>query len=231
MQHLTMQLSIDNHTQIFIPLPAFRSQKGLPDEFNLAYFEPKDWQGLGRLDGSGKALATVRHQVISAVPASITLTELIPQVESLTHLFHFELAAINSQIGLRDIEVEFAVAGFADIMQSVAYQLIQLSHTYHHDPGQIQSHFDFAPIYQNWLDASTRLSVAIHSYTHNDVQYEVQVVYNAYGRVGLKVQVADEVHYIADMALACPASNYMLELCGAVAQALYKALTCSRLNV
>jgi hypothetical protein len=57
------------------------------------------------------------------------------------------------------------------------------------------------------------------------------VVYNAYGRVGLKVQVADEVHYIADMALACPASNYMLELCGAVSQALYKALTCSRLNV
>jgi hypothetical protein len=123
------------------------------------------------------------------------------------------------------------VAGFADVLQSVAYQLIQLSHTYRHDPGQIQSHFDFAAVYQSWLDASARASAATHFYIYNDATYAVQVVYNAYGRVGLKVQVAEEVYYVADTALACPASNYMLDLCGAVTQALCEALIRSTFNV
>lgn len=222
------QLTVGGHTHIFVPLSAFRSQRGLPDEFSLAYFEPKDWQGLGSLDGSGKALATVRQRMLEAVPLTLILAELIPQVQALTDLFRVELTAINREIGLREVEVEFAVAGFADVTQNVAYQLIQLSHTYRHDPRQIQLHFDFAAVYQNWLDASARVSAATHIYTQHDVQYEVQVVYNVYGRAGLQVQVANEVYYVADMALACPASNYMLDLCSAVAQALCRALNVER---
>lgn len=228
---MAMQLTLDSNTHIFIPLATFRSERGLPDEFNLAYFEPKDWQGLGSLDGSGKALATIRQRLLEAIPPVITLAELIPQVQRLTNLFQLELAAINPQIGLRDVEVEFAVAGLADVLQSVAYRLIQLSHTYPHEPDQIRLHFDFAAIYQSWLDASARVSAAGYRYSYNDVQYEVHIVYNAYGRVGLKVQVADEIFYVADMALACPASNFMPDLCDAVAQALIQALNVKRSNV
>lgn len=226
-----MQLTIAGQTHTFTPLQTFRSQRRLPDDFNLAHFEPKDWQGLGRLEGSGKALAMVRERVLGAVPQTVTLNNLLPQVEALTDLFQHELVAINPQIGLREVEVDFAVAGFADVSQAAAYQLLRLSHTYRHDPTQIEPAFDFSAIYQNWLDASTRLSATVHFYSYENVQYEVQVIYNAYGRVGLRVQVAAEVYYVADTALACPASNYMLDLCREVAQALCSALVRLTLNV
>lgn len=222
---LLMQLTLDGQPQKFIPLATFRSQRDLPLEFALAYFEPKEWQGLGSLDGSREALPIVRQRVLAAVPQTVHLTELIPQVQALTDCFHRELAAINRQIGLREVEVEFAVAGFADVMQSVAYNLIQLSHTYRHDPAQIKNQFDFSTLYQNWLDASARVSSTRHSYLHQDVTYQIQIVYNAYGRVGLKVAVADEVYYVFDPALACPAANYMFDLCSIVAQSLCVALT------
>jgi hypothetical protein len=226
-----MQLTIDGQRHIFIPLPAFRQQWGLPEEFTLAYFQPKDWQGLGTLDGSGKALAALRQRMLEAVPAAVTLAELTFQVQALTDRFHTELTAINPQIGLCEVEVEFAVAGLADVLQSVGYQLMHLSHAYRHDPGQIQTHFDFSGLYQNWLDASVRVSATTQIYAHQDIKYPVQVIYNPYGRIGLKVVVAGEVYYVADLALACPALHYMGDLCGAVAQVLCAALTRSTFNV
>ncbi|MCL4301880.1 MAG: hypothetical protein KJ077_39660 [Anaerolineae bacterium] len=226
-----MQLTIDGQPHTFIPLAAFRREEGLPEEFTLAYFEPKDWQGLGTLDGSGKALAALRQRMLEAVPAAVTLAELIPQIQALADHFHAELTAINQQIGLREVEVEFAVAGLADVLQSVAYQLVQLSHTYRHDPSQVQAHFDFSGLYQNWLDASVRVSATTQIYTHQNVMYQVRVIYNPYGRVGLKVEVAGEVYYVTDLALACPALHYMQDLCSAMAQALCTALTHSTLNI
>lgn len=220
-----MQLAIDGQRQTFIPLATFRSQRGLPPEFAVAYFEPKEWQGLGSMDGSGQALLQMRQQLLEAVPKTVPLTELIPQTQALTDCFHHELAAINSQIGLREVEVEFAVAGFADVIQSVAYTLIQLSHTHQHNLAQVKNQFDFSSLYQNWLDASARVSATSHPYLNGEVLYQIQTVYNAYGRVGLKVIVADEVYYVSDPALACPATNYMFDLCDAVAQALCAALT------
>lgn len=222
---LLMQLTLNGQRQKFIPLTAFRNQWDLPPEFAVAYFEPKEWQGLGSLEGSGQALPVLRQRLLEAIPQTVSLTELIPQVQALTDCFHQELAAINPQIGLREVEVEFAVAGFADVMQSVAYNLIQLSHTYHHNPIQIKTRFDFSALYQNWLDASTRVSATTHTYLHGHITYQIQIIYNAYGRVGLKVTVAAEVYHVFDPALACPAANYMLDLCSAAAQSLCDALT------
>lgn len=226
-----MQLTINGQPHTFIPLPAFRQQRGLPEAFSLAYFEPKDWQGLGSLDGSGKALALLRQHLLEAIPTTVSLAELIFQVQALTDYFYRELVAINPQIGLREVEVEFAVAGLADVLQSVAYHLIQLNHAYHHDLEQMQQHFDFSSVYQNWLDASVRVSATTQTYTYEDVEYQVQVIYNPYGRVGLKVEVAGEVYYVADLALACPALHFMQDLCDAMAQALCAALVASASNI
>lgn len=220
-----MQLAIDGQRQTFIPLATFRSQQGLPTDFAVAYFEPKEWQGLGSLDGSGSALPLVRQRVLAAIPPSVLLTELIFQAQALTACFQRELTAINRQIGLREVEVEFAVAGFADVMQSVAYTLIQLSHTHQHNLAQIKEQFDFSSLYQNWLDASARVSTPPRIYLHEGVSCQVQIIYNAYGRVGLKVTTADEVYYVSDPALACPAATYMFDLCSAAAQSLCDALT------
>ena len=117
-----LQLSLDGHNQTLIPLPVFCTQKGLPPEFQVAYFEPKDWQGLGRLNASGRALAVVKRRVVAAVPKTIPLASLLYQVEALATFFHQELVAINPQIGLREVEIEFAVAGFADVLRSSGYE-------------------------------------------------------------------------------------------------------------
>jgi hypothetical protein len=220
-----MQLIIEGRLETFIPLQTFRSQHGLPEEFTLAYFEPKDWTGLGSIEQAGKALLEVKRRLVLATPGQLRPSDLGPAVDRLADQFQQELLAINSVVGLRQVEIEFAVAGFADVLQRVAFKLIQLGQIYCHVPEQMRREFDFLAVYQAWLDGSTRIATTTRSYTWGEHEYRVQVIYNAYGRVGLKVQVGQTTTYVADMGLACPAASYMLGLCGEVAQAMVEGLT------
>lgn len=213
-------LKLNHQTYPLIPLPTFIARWCLPVEFCVAYFEPKEPSGLGKLAGAGPALALVKERLLQAVPEVLTLDNLMTYAEGLGHVFEHELTAANAQIGLRPPEIEFAVAGFEDILRSVVYKLIQLRHLYRHDIKQIEQTFDFSAIYQDWLDDSTRLSGVTHTYPHASTQFEVKVLYNVYGRVGLAVTVQAETHYIYDPALGCPAANYMMTLGEAVAEAM-----------
>ena len=149
----------------------------------------------------------------------------MPAVDEIAQLFRQELTVANQQIGLRSVEVDFAVSGFYDVMQAVAYRLLELTHLHRQNLETVVNQFDFLTIYQTWLDDSVRVSGVAHNFQHNDRHFKVRVIYNIYGHVGLEVEFAGEIYYVADMSLACPASNYMQELCGAVAQALSKSLT------
>jgi hypothetical protein len=221
-----MQLTIEGVVHSFIPLTVFRARWNLPDDFTLARFEPKDWT-VGSMEGAGRsALTTLRQSVITALPHRLRLAELMPLVEALINLFHQGMITINPQVGLRQVEIEFAVAGFADVTRSAAYQLIQLGYLYPGNPEAIRQSFNFAAIYQEWLDASTRLADKIYTYTWQGQQFEVQTIYNPYGRVGMKVHVANEDYYVTDMTLACPAASFMYSLCHEVAQGLGEALEC-----
>ena len=40
-------------------------------------------------------------------------------------LFEDKLYEINPQVGLKDVEIEFAVAGFSDVLHHVAYGLLR----------------------------------------------------------------------------------------------------------
>jgi hypothetical protein len=220
-----MQMTINGHLQTFIPLQTFRQQWHLPDDFNLAYFEPKAWQGLGSVEGAGPALALLKQRVVAAVPSLTTPAKLLSHIELLTRIFQQELIAANTQIRLQEVEVDFAVAGFQDVMQTAGYRLIQLSQLYRGDLAQIQAKFDFLAVYQEWLDSSVRIASRKTIYPWAGQQFRVRVIYNAYGRVGLDIRVAEEVYYVMDTALACPAASYMLSLCQEVAQGLAGALT------
>ena len=132
---------------------------------------------------------------------------------------------INLYFGLQEGQLHLSVEGLADVLRRVAFELIQLSQIYRNNLSQAQRNFDFEVVYQGWLDDSTRLSSVIHPYQHSDTTYQVQVIYNPYGRVGLKVQVAGEIYYVTDMSLACPAANYMHDLCGDIAVKICEALT------
>ena len=219
-----MHLIINNQNRTLIPIQTFRAQLGLPDSFQMAYFESKEWEGLGSLDGAGPALATTRQHVIQAVPPQITLTDLLSTVDDLNYIFRHELGAANVQVGLRTIEVDFAVSGFYDVLQAVAYRLVQLYHSHRDDLAQVRHNFDFAGVYQTWLNNSVQVSTTTHIYEHADAQFKVRIIYNIYGHIGLEVAVTDELYYVMDMSLACPASSYMYDLCNQVAQALCRAL-------
>jgi hypothetical protein len=219
-----MQLKIKGKEQNFIPIQRFRELWGLPESFRVALFEAKDWTDLGSLERAGDSLLVIKHQVIQAVAAEIALPDILPAVETLAVVFRRELEAANMAIGLREVEVDFAVSGFQDILQAVAYALLQLAYGQRHEPAQICRAFDFLAIYQTWLNDSVRVSGTPHLYEHQGLKFETRVVYYAYGRVGLQIAVDDQVYYVLDMSLACPAASYMRDLCSEMAEVICRAL-------
>ena len=219
-----MKLEINNEIQHFIPIQTFRAQWELPNTFAVSGFEPKDWTGLGSLDGSGERLAIIKQRVLAAIPPHISSAMLLGAVDTLTVKFRQELEAANVEIGLRSSEIDFAVAGFGDVLQSAAYQLIQLLHRYRDSPAEGRQNFSFTAVYQTWLNESTRISTTTFSYTQNQIHFAVRVINNAYGRIGLEVQTGDQRFYVLDTELACPASGYMYDLCNDVAQGLCRSI-------
>jgi hypothetical protein len=218
-----MELRIGRQRQSFIPLQTFRAQWGLPDCFNVAYFEPKDWE-VGSIEGSRAALASVKQRVLQTVPDRLPLADLLISVEQLAAVFERELEMANTQIRLRPVELEFAVSGFRDILQTAAYRLIQLFYAHRDSTTPAAVEFDFLAVYHDWLDDTVRISAVSYRFEQAQLQLEVRLVYNAYGRVGLEVEMAGQKHYVLDMALACPAASFMRDLCEGTTQALCRAL-------
>ena len=105
----------------FIPIKAFRAAHQLPNTFNIALFKSKDYAGLGRIDEAGAALNQLRTAVIAALPEHLLPMNWLSVLPDLTNLFEAQLYQINDQVGLRDVEIEFAVAGFSDALQAYAY--------------------------------------------------------------------------------------------------------------
>lgn len=219
-----MQLTLNGVAHPFIPLATFRAQWQLPEDFKLARFSPKDWTGLGSLEHGGPGLARLRQAVVRAVPGAVPLARLRDQVRALSGLFLSQLQLANADIGLREMEVDFAAAGFQDVMEATAMHLIQLSHRHQHDLAQLQRDFDFETVYQAWLEAATRVFEQEHLYPYHGLNFVVRVVHNPYGRIGLEVRQGQDTHYVADPALACPAAGYMHDLEAEVAAALCAAL-------
>lgn len=100
------------------------------------------------------------------------------------------------------------------MISAAAFALVRRRYT--------QEMFDFVNIYQTWQSASTRLAETVYAYSPD---WQVQVILNPYGRIGLKCVGGAGTHYVADPALACPASGFMFGLCAEVARTLEAALT------
>jgi hypothetical protein len=223
-----MELTIDNQLRKFIPLADFQKAWHLPHDFGVAHFEPKNWDDLGSIAGAGSALTGIKQIVLQAVPAHISLNQLMPTVDRLVTGFRIALEAANQQIGLRPVEVDFAVAGFQDILQDVVYRLIQLHQLHRQNITSLQSDFDFNAVYQHWLDNGTRVAVQPKCYEYNGQTFRVYLIYNPYGRVGFKVAItagaAEQIFYVADFSLACPAAAFMRSLAEEVSLALSRSL-------
>lgn len=212
-----MRLLIDGELRALEPLHEFRAAHGLPADFSVAYFAPKEYEGLGRIEEGGAALSALRTALLAAIPAQIGLTGLLDAVDDLVGRFEALLRAANDQIGLREPEIEFAVSGFADVLHDWAYALIQARALKAEPPA-------FMARYASWLMQTLRISQAAQPYTHRGETWQVQVISHAYGRIGLRITTPSQVCYVQDAALACPAEGFMQRLLASSAEKIAAAL-------
>jgi hypothetical protein len=200
-----MQLVIEGEARDFIPIKDFRARFHLPPDFGVARFEPKDYTGLGRIDRAGAELNAVRQAVLAAIPARMPLQGWMEFLPSLTNLFREKLYEINPQVGLKDVEIDFAVAGFGDVCQALLYAMLRARAAGRPFPA-------FQQVYSEWLNSSVKVYGEVYEYAHEGQVWRVRLVAQAYGRAGLIVDTGDATHYVYDPSLACPAEGYMATL-------------------
>lgn len=212
-----MQLRIEDQTQTLIDIRDFRKTHDLPDTFGVALFEPKDYSGLASIEQGGEALQTVREMLLEVIAPEIRFMALLPYMEQLTKYFRVRLNLANDQIKLRDTEIDFAVNGFSDLSQQIAYEIIHAHNTRRPMP-------EFDPIYQHWLNTSVRISQRVHEYDHNGTLWKINIINTIYGRAGLIINAGEAMYYVRDAALACPAQGYMYNLMKAVCERVGAAI-------
>ncbi len=212
-----MKLKIDGVEQILIPIKEFREDYDLTDAFGIVQFEPKDYEGLGSLDKAGVDMNQLRLNVFNSVPDSIQLQALMPLVDQLQITFQNELYAINDAVSLRDVEVEFAVAGFGDALHSMVYQMMPLINNKQDMPS-------FWAVYGDWLNNNVRVSTQVHQYKYHSDIWEIQIINHVYGRVGLQVNIGDKIIYLTDGVYVCPAEGFMVNLLKDVSDKIWLAL-------
>lgn len=213
----SMKLIIENIECNFIPIKSFRQQNMLSDDFGISQFEPKDYQGLGNLDESGTQLNELRNHILNYIPEVISLPDLIEFIESIQTQFQAELFRVNDTIHLKDVEVEFAVAGFGDVLRSATYKFIPSKTS-----GNPMPSFD--EIYMDWINESVRISTYVHQVNHFGEFWKIQVINHVYGRIGLRVQTHDATVYVADSQYQCPVEGFMYNLLKDVTEKIWSAL-------
>lgn len=212
-----MRLLLDGELRALEPLHEFRAVHSLPADFSVAYFAPKAYEGLGRIEEGGAALSALRTDLLAAIPARILQAALLDAVDDLVRRFDALLRAANDQIGLREPEIEFAVGGFADVLRDWAYALIQARAMKAEPPA-------FIAHYGAWLMQTIRIAQTAQPYTHQGQTWQVQVISHAYGRMGLRITMPSQVCYVQDAALACPAEGFMQRLLASSAEKIAAAL-------
>ncbi|MDQ7027859.1 MAG: hypothetical protein Q9P01_22270 [Anaerolineae bacterium] len=200
-----MRLIVDGQVQDFVALKIFRDVHHLPDTFGVALFEPKDFTGLATIDKGGSEMNELRQGILDSIPEAFSLMDALTVADTLRAVFRNGMYGINDVIGLKVAEVEFAVASFGDVLRDWVYALIRCQSTQSAVP-------QFQQIYGDWLNASTRLSHHVHDYSHKSETWHINIINNAYGRVGLQVQRGAIADYVQDGMYACPAEGYMMTL-------------------
>ncbi|GAB1420682.1 hypothetical protein MASR2M15_07930 [Anaerolineales bacterium] len=210
-----MRLVIDGQERELGSLAAFRQAHQLGAEFGIQSLSEKDFEGLAILDGHNhQHLGQIEGALMKAVAAQSEAEGLLDRVDTLQSLFQSSLLAINDEIGLKLVEVEFAEAGFGDMLRLYAYEMIR-------SRALKQAAPDFDVIYRRWLDDSVQLSTPPLRYPYQDEVWELQTIHTHYGRSGLKVRQANgQIDYLMDGRFACPADGFMQGLLRKVCQAL-----------
>lgn len=199
-----MELFIDNEQRSLIEIKKFREEWNLPDSFSIDLYESKDFENTGKLEKDTE-LEHLTQAVMEMVPDHITLNNMLTVIDRITLVFKQNFALINETINLKTVEIDFATAGFQDVLYNLYYKLLEAR-------TQGKNDADFEKIYALWLNDSVRVTRNAHNYVYQDQTWQVQSINTIYGRVGLKVTTPDGIYYVHDPKLACPAESYMYRL-------------------
>lgn len=201
----SVKLLIENELHEFIPIQQFRDTFEMSHEFGVSLFAPKDFTGLGRIDTAGGELKTVRAAMLDAIPSALPVSEWLDYLPHLTRLFQNKLDEINPAVGLKTVEIDYAVSGFTDVCQAVIYTIIRSRSQKTEIPS-------FYSIHSEWLNSTVQVLPTVHHHIHRGEIWAVQVVVHAYGRAGLIVWTDTQTYYLHDNALGCPAEGFMAAL-------------------
>jgi hypothetical protein len=165
---------------------------------------PKDDTNLGHIDRAKIELQIVHQAVMGAVPTSPPPSWIALALE-LQQVFHRQLSAINPKVGLKRTEIEYAVVGFGQVIQSFTHRTVAAFLK----GKPVQS---FETIYRDWLNDSLQGLLPGFYYTHKGQNWYIRILRHAYGRIGMMIQTKNETHYVWDSELACPAEGFMYSL-------------------
>lgn len=199
-----MKLEINGELCHLLPIREFRIRNLLSPEFGINAFLPKDYTGLGRIDEAKAELQLVHAAVVAAVPKQLPPSWMGLTLE-LQAVFQVHLTVYNYRIGLKRSEIEYAVLGFGEVVQSFVMGLIN---------GWMyrQPIPTFEDIYSDWLNRTTQLSQRVFDYPHQGINWEVRLIKHAYGVMGLAVDTGENTFYVHDAERKCPAEGFMFNL-------------------
>jgi hypothetical protein len=201
-----MHLLIDGELRELIPIKHYRTLHNLPDSFTITTFEPKAEPDLASLDHTPpQALQSIHENTLKAIKKGLSPIEIIAHIDILTPTFDQSLRRVNDQIGLKDVEIEFAVSGFDDALRRWGYALITPDAP------------TWETVHAQWLMDSVRISGKVFDYPPDLI---IQIISTIYGRVGLRIKQMGAVDYVLDRTHACPAEGFMTHLMRDVAHAL-----------
>ncbi len=202
---------IEGASRQLIPIRAYRALHHLPESFGLAFFEPKHAAELASIDGlppdiltsihtAAISAATLSAAALSAALRDTTTPDALSAITPIVSAFSAALVAANPAIGLKDVELDYAVNSFADMLNMWAFRAMAA-----------QPDFDAA--YRQWLNDSVRLATQVFPYEHQADTLHVRIINTVFGRIGLRVERKNAVDYVSDRVHACPAEGFMASLC------------------
>lgn len=212
-----MQFLVYGVPQEFVPIPVFRDQYGLPHDFSVSAFLPKDFTGLASIEGAAGALKGVRQAVLEAIPECTPIHGWMGFNLWLQLMFQRALKQVNDDIGLKPDEIQYAVAGFGDVIQAYLHQALRCRLRGQPPP-------EFASVYTDWLNSSIEVARLMYPYHRQGETWMIRLIRSAYGRMGLLVHMQSGDHYVYDAEQGCPAAGFMASLLEAATGRLAAAL-------
>lgn len=197
-----IQLPVNGNLEVFVDAKSYRDEHNLSADFGVNTFEDKNYVGLGSISQAGDVLRAMKDRFLDGMPTHSNPQQWLLMQDQEQSRFYALLMEMNSQVGLRESEIDFAVAGFVNVYSQWVYALI-------HAAATRNTPKPFSEIYRGWLNESVRVASQTHAYQHGGETWHVRIVSHVYGRIGLQIQRGDIIEFVYDHSLACPAERFM----------------------